>query len=120
MSGSCAPSGPLRIEARAEGDARVLSIAGELVESDCGDFAERLKREIGPGASRAVLDLKALGYVSSAGLNALVAVHEELGKSGCRLILAGANRKIRRLLNLNPTARLIENADDVADALVRP
>ena len=120
MSDALTPGGPLRIESRSEGDARVLRITGELAESDCGDFAARLEREIGPGAARVILDLEALSYISSSGLNTLVAVHQALAKSGCRLILAGANRKIRKLLNLNPTARLIETADGAAEALARP
>ena len=110
----------LKLEARSEGKCRVLKAVGQLTESDCGEFLEALKRELKSGAPRLILDLDGLLYLSSAGLSALASVHPAFLSSGVRLILAGTNPKVRKLLALTSLDKLIESADSAAEALGRP
>jgi len=120
MTDPFALEGALKIQANAQGQHRVLKLAGQLTESECADFMAALKQESNSGTKRLVLDLDALNYISSAGLGALVSMHETLTKSGCRLILAGTNPKVRKLLALTSLDKLIESADSVEEALGRP
>jgi len=110
----------LKLEARSEGKYRVLRAVGQLTESECGEFLEALKRELKSGAPRLILDLDGLLYLSSAGLGALVSVHPAFLSSGVRLIVAGTNPKVRKLLALTSLDKLIESADSVTEALGRP
>jgi anti-sigma B factor antagonist len=120
MTDPFALEGALKIQANGQGQQRVLKVSGQLTESECPDFMAALKQESTSGTKRLVLDLDALNYISSAGLGALVSMHEALTKTGCRLILAGTNPKVRKLLTLTSLDRLIENADNVAEALKKP
>ena len=110
---------PLKLEARSEGKDRVLRVVGQLTESECGEFLEALKRELKSGAPRLILELDGLRYLSSAGLAALVSVHPAFLSAGVRLILAGTNRKVHKLLAVGKLNELIESADSTAEALGR-
>ena len=110
----------LRITARTEGSYRVVKAAGLLSESECTEFLQALRSELKPGAARVVLDLEEIAYLSSAGLGALVSLHPEFVRAGIRLIVAGTNPKVRKLLALTSLDRLIENAESVEEALKRP
>jgi anti-anti-sigma factor len=110
----------LRLEARAEGQSRVLKASGQLTEGECGEFLEALRRELKADAPRLVLDVDALLYLSSAGLGALVSAHQSFLNANRRLVLAGVNPKVRKLLALTSLDKLIECADTVDEALKRP
>jgi anti-sigma B factor antagonist len=110
----------LQLEARSEGKFRVLKVSGQLTETETAEFLEALKREGKSGAPRVILDLDGLQYMSSAGLGALVSVHPGFVGSGVRLILAGTNSKVRKLLALTSLDKLIESVDSVPEAIGRP
>jgi len=109
--------GVLKVKSRQEGDSRVLAASGQLTERECGEFLAALNTEFDSGAGRVVLDLRDLMYMSSAGLGALVSMHKRFSDAERRLILAGANLRVRKLLALTSLDKLIENADSVEDAL---
>jgi anti-sigma B factor antagonist len=110
----------LKLSVRAEGPARVLAASGQLTERECAQFLAALKTEMGASSQRLVLDLTGLMYMSSAGLGTLVSVHKKFADAGRRMILAGANQRVRKLLALTSLDRLIENTDSVAEALNKP
>jgi len=110
----------LRLACRQEGRARVLAAAGQLTEKECAAFLEALVRELATPAERLVLDLGGLMYMSSAGLGTLVAIHKRFVDAGRRLVLAGANSRVRKLLALTSLDRLIESALSVEEALKLP
>jgi anti-anti-sigma factor len=107
----------LRLEARSEGKHRVIRLGGQLTEVECAEFVEAMGRELAAGASRVILDLDSLAYISSA---ALVSVHPGFLGSGIRLILAGTNPKVRKLLILTSLDKLIQSTDSVGEALALP
>ncbi len=110
----------LRLEARDEGGCRVLKAVGQLTETETAEFLDTLKREMKSGKPRLILDMDGLQYMSSAGLGALVSVHPAFLGSGVRLILAGTNSKVRKLLALTSLDKLLESADSVPEAIARP
>jgi anti-sigma B factor antagonist len=110
----------LKVEARSEGKYRVVRLGGQLTEAECGEFVEIMKRELSSGASRVILDLDNLLYISSAGLGALVSVHQAFMDARSRLILAGTNPKVRKLLTLTSLDKLIQSTDSVGEALALP
>lgn len=110
----------LRMEARTEGPCRVLKAGGQLTETECGEFLEALRNELRGDSRRLILDVDGLLYLSSAGLGALVSAHQSFVNAGRRLVLAGVNPKVRKLLALTSLDRLIECADTLDEALKRP
>ena len=110
----------LQLEARSEGKHRVLKVSGQLTETETAEFLEALKREMKSGSPRLILDMDGLQYMSSAGLGALVSMHPAFLGAGVRLIVAGTNSKVRKLLTLTSLDKLIESADSVEEAIGRP
>jgi anti-sigma B factor antagonist len=118
MSDAAAPpGGALKLSSRQDGDARILAAGGQLTELECAEFMEALNREFDSGARLVVLDMGGLTYMSSAGLGAMVSIHKKFSDAGRKLVLAGANTKVRKLLALTSLDRLIEITDDVGQAL---
>lgn len=120
MQDPVSSSRTLRLEARNEGKFRVLKAVGQLTETETNEFLEALRREMKSGSPRVILDMDGLLYMSSAGLGALVSVHPGFMGAGVRLILAGTNSKVRKLLALTSLDKLIESADSVEEAIGRP
>jgi len=114
------PGGALGLASRREDGGRVLSVSGQLTERECVEFVAALEKELAAGPQRLVLDLKELTYISSAGLGTLVSAHGKFREAGCRMILAGASDRVRKLLALTNLDRLIEAAEGVEEALARP
>ena len=110
----------LKVEARTEGQGRVVRLTGQLTEAECGEFMAAMKIELSGGPARVVLDLDDLAYISSAGLGALVSVHQSFMDARSRLILAGTNPKVRKLLTLTSLDKLIQSTDSVEEALALP
>ena len=110
----------LRMEPRSEGKHRIVRLSGQLTETECSEFMEAMKRELSGGAPRVILDLDDLVYISSAGLGALVSVHQSFMDARSRLILAGTNPKVRKLLTLTSLDKLIQSTDSVEEALALP
>jgi anti-sigma B factor antagonist len=110
--------GVLKTSSRQEGDSRVLVASGQLTELECGEFLEAINSEFESGSPRVILDVRDLMYMSSAGLGALVSTHKRFSDAGRRLVLAGANLRVRKLLAITSLDQLIETADSVDEALL--
>lgn len=95
----------------------VLALRGELDLS----AAPRLRARIAQAATgRAlVIDLRRVTFLDSAILKELLRARGELVADDVRLVLAGAPKQVRRLLDLTRTAELFDQADDVETALTR-
>ncbi|MHC4913959.1 MAG: STAS domain-containing protein [Planctomycetota bacterium] len=107
----------LKLSSRQDGDARILCASGQLTEAECAEFLAALNKEFETGAPRLILDLAGLQYMSSAGLGAVVSAHKRFADAGRKMILAGANARVRKLLTLTSLDRLILNADSAEEAL---
>ncbi len=107
----------LRLSSRQEGDARILSVSGQLTETECAEFLDALNKEFDSGAPRLVLELAGLQYMSSAGLGAVVSAHKRFADAGRKMILAGANVRVHKLLTLTSLDRLILTAASAEEAL---
>ena len=107
----------LKVSTRQDGDSRILKASGQLTERECAEFLGALRDEFDTGAAKIVLDLQDLMYMSSAGLGALVSMHKKFSDAERRLVLAGANLRVRKLLALTSLDKLMENAESVEDAL---
>jgi anti-anti-sigma factor len=66
---------------------------------------------------RFVVDMSAVPYVDSGGLEALADVSEELGRGGQTLRLCAANKTVREVLELTDLASLFDHFDDANTAV---
>ncbi len=68
-----------------------VALSGVLNTDTAPDFAERLQKALAEGSALVVLDMKALDYISSAGLRVIFKAAKDARSRGSRL--AAVNRK---------------------------
>ncbi len=95
----------------------VLELAGEL------DLAvgPRLRSLVDEAAAERpqlmVIDVTEVAFMDSSVLREFLRAHREVGDAGGRLVVAGAQATVRRLLELTGTAELFQLADSRSAAL---
>jgi anti-sigma B factor antagonist len=98
----------MAIEIRQEevGDVRVLVLAGRLDTETAADLELALQDLQAAGASRFVIDLAEIGYVSSAGLRVLLALAKQLEGGRGSLRLCALNESVKQVFDVAGFSRL--------------
>ncbi len=102
----------MKIHEQRQGAVIVLKPEGPLIEADAAALKTKLIDTLGASLGRFVLDMSAIPYVDSKGLEALVEVTEELGRGGQALRMCAANKTVREVLELTDLASLFEHFED--------
>ncbi|MFF0425090.1 STAS domain-containing protein [Streptomyces sp. NPDC004520] len=100
-----------------DGRTAVLTVAGELDMETAGRLQELLTEQFGQGRHRLVLDLSALDFMDSSGLNVLIRAVNKARESDGDLYLAAPTPAVRRILEITGVMTTIPPHDAVADAL---
>ncbi len=108
----------LDLETRAIDDVTVLYCRGRFTYRDEATAFSQKIAELLPHARRVVVDLSGLEVIDSAGLGELVVVHMWIKASGCSLKLAGANPRVRQLLELTNLLSVFDVHPTLDDALL--
>lgn len=108
----------LDLETRAIDDVTVLWCRGRFTYRDEATAFSRKISELLPNARKIVVDLSGLEVIDSAGLGELVVVHMWIRASGCSLKLAGANPRIRQLLELTNLLSVFDIYPTLDDAVL--
>ena len=107
----------MRIHEQRSGAVIVLKPEGPLLEADAAVLKKKLMATLGASLGRFVLDMSAIPYVDSKGLEALVEVTEEMSRSGQALRLCAANKTMREVLELTDLASLFDHFEDTNTAV---
>ena len=107
----------MEIQEKQVGAVTVLGPQGPLSQDDVEPFEDHLSRALGRSYRRLVVDLAAVPFVDSRGLEVLVEATEDLADSGHALKLAGANELLREVLDLTELTALFEHYEDVHAAV---
>jgi anti-anti-sigma factor len=107
----------MEILEQVSGAVRVLKPRGPLSASDAEGFKSRALAVHASSLGRFVVDVSAVPFVDSRGLEVLVELTEELGQSGQALKLCGCNETVREVLQLTDLAALFEHYEDVNTAV---
>ena len=107
----------MKIHEQLQGAVTVLRPEGPLIESDAALLKQRLLQTLASSLGRFVVDMSAIPYLDSSGLEALVEVTEEMGRSGQALRMCGANKTVREVLELTDLASLFEHFQDANTAV---
>ena len=93
----------------------VVTLAGQLDVATAPDLRQALQEAQYAGAHRVVVDLAELQFLDSLGLGVLVGGLRRARLHGGRLVLAGANDRIRQILEVTGLDRTFQLAGDVAE-----
>jgi len=108
----------LDLETRVIDDITVLYCKGRFTYRDEATAFSQKISELLPHARKLVIELSELEIIDSAGLGELVVVHMWIRASGCSLKLAGANPRVRQLLDLTNLLSIFEVHPTLDDALL--
>ena len=114
--------GSIDLEVTRVPGATVLSVAGELDVATAPALLEEALRLLGRGDDRIVLDLAAVPFLDSSGINAIVGILRSTRHRG-HVAIAGPCRAVQRVFDLTSLDRLLPIAPSVpvaVDLLDRP
>jgi len=107
----------MKIHEQKQGAVTILKPIGPLAGQDAPDFKAQTLAALRNTLGRLVVDMSAIAYVDSAGLEVLVDISDEMDRFGQCLKLAGVNKTVREALSLTELAALFEQFDDVNTAI---
>ena len=108
----------LDLETRAIDDVTVLYCRGRFTYRDEATAFSQKIAELLPDTRWLVVELSGLETIDSAGLGELVVVHMWIRASGCSLKLAGANPRVRQVLELTNLLSVFDVHPTLDDALL--
>jgi anti-sigma B factor antagonist len=107
----------MKIETRSEGGVTVLAFIGRLDTATSEDAKGTLDEVVDGGASKVLLDLEKLEYVSSAGLRILLATAKKLRTGGGELRLCALNEVVEEVFEISGFSSLLNVFGTDAQAL---
>jgi anti-sigma B factor antagonist len=96
----------MNIEMRELKHVSVVKVSGRVDSSTAPELEKALQGLMDSDRNQIVLDLQETEYMSSAGLQVLVAVHKATKKNGGGLCLAQPSTRVREVLDLPADARV--------------
>ena len=103
----------MKIQETKQGAVTVLKPEGPLTGDDATELRTVAMKALESNLGRFVIDMSAIAFVDSGGLEALVDVTEELQKSGQMLKLCSTNKTLREVFTLTGISPLFEHFDDI-------
>jgi anti-sigma B factor antagonist len=108
----------LNISERQAGDVTILDMDGKVTIGE-GSVALRaaIRRLIGEGKKKILLNLSGVGYVDSSGIGELVSSFTTVNKEGGKLKLLNLTQKIQDLLAITKLLTVFDTFENESDAL---
>ena len=100
-----------------QGAVTVIKPAGPLTQADATEFKHTAMKVLQGNLGRMLVDMSAIPFIDSMGLEVLYDLTEEMTKSGQMLKLCASNKTLREVLNLTGLSPLFEHFDDVNTAV---
>ncbi|NPU85766.1 MAG: STAS domain-containing protein [Syntrophaceae bacterium] len=107
----------MEITTRKEKDTVVVSVRGRMDALCAPDFDRALECFLEEGASRFVIDFSALEYISSAGLQCILAAARQLEEGKGEIFLADLKGPVREVFEISGFDTLFPIYDTVEAAL---
>ncbi|KMS66904.1 hypothetical protein ACH49_29035 [Streptomyces leeuwenhoekii] len=104
------------VQANTSGTSLIVQISGDMDYQTAPVFRDRLLDEIARGQQRVVLDLSAVSFCDSAGLNVLLWAWRRAEGAGAVLVLACVSPKVQRMLTMTGVDTVLRVFGTVAEA----
>jgi anti-anti-sigma factor len=110
---------PLQVKVRAEGDAHVVEVSGDLVITNRDTVREAIEGILEKGAGKLIVDASRLSHVDTPSLSLLVQLADACRAAGGALVVAGLPPAFAPLARELRLAEALSFADSVELALER-
>lgn len=98
-------------------DAQVVKVSESIFFDAVQDFDTMLQQAEDSGAMKVIIDFTGIEMICSSAITTVVKHHMSLQKKGGRLVIAGCNISVMRIMQLLGLNKLMAFADDVPTAL---
>ena len=107
----------MRIAVRFKDDVAILSLSGKFLAGSDGPFLrQKVKDLMDAGTRKLIVDFAEVPYIDSTGLGFLAGARVSVQNAGARMVLAGMNQHVRRILNDVSLTQFFVLADSEAAA----
>ena len=108
----------MKIALRFKDDVAILSLSGRFLAGSDGPYLrQKVKDVIDAGGRKLIVDFAGVPYIDSTGLGFLAGARVTAQNAGARLILAGINPHVRKILDDVNLAQFFVLADSEAAAM---
>jgi anti-anti-sigma factor len=107
----------MKIGQQQHGAVMLLKPEGPLTEPEVREFSTALRELLLGSMGRVVVEMSAVPFVDSAGLEALLDVSDEQSAGGRSLKLCGINKTVRQVLELTEVDAHFDLYEDVNSAV---
>lgn len=107
----------MQIEVTQHDDVHVMALNGSLETASSPEVETRLRDVIEGGASRVVVDLEHVDFVSSAGLRVLLMAAKLQRRSGGKICVCGLNEIVQEVFDISGFSTIVAVQPDRQSAL---
>ena len=100
-------------------DVTAVAVKGRVDSTTADSLTSRLSELVKSGASRLVIDLKEVSYISSAGFRTLLITARAVGQASGKMVLCGITGEMQRLFDLSGFSELFTILPNRDDALAK-
>jgi anti-sigma B factor antagonist len=111
---------PLDVTTEQRGDQLRVALSGELDIVNAPQVEDQLAAIEADTVDTLILDLRAVDFIDSTGLRALIAANERARSAGRRLVVVRGAKAVDRLLSLTQLDQRLEIVDDPDAVAARP
>ncbi|MFJ5230896.1 STAS domain-containing protein [Kitasatospora sp. NPDC088391] len=104
------------LRARTVGSTVTATLAGEINSTTSGGLQAQLLPLVAED-STLLVDLRAVDYISSAGLRTLLIVHRQAQRLRARIVLVGLTEEVRFVMSATGFLDFFQIGDDLEDGL---
>lgn len=98
----------MEVEHRQEGGVTVVQLSGRLDSSVSGEVMDKLNSIVNGGATKLVLNLRELNYISSAGLRSILVAAKLIKSANGEMRLCEPNGRVSKILDESGFSYLIK------------
>ena len=112
---------PAKVEMSRTGPVLVARIEGEIDLASAAQVREPIEQAWASdgGLRHLVLNVKGISFLDSTGIAVILGRYRTVSARGGKVIVAGANSRVKRMLELSGALRLLELADGEEEAVRR-
>ena len=108
----------MRIALRFKDDVAIVSLSGKFLAGSDGPYLrQKVKDLIEAGTEKLLIDFRDVPYIDSTGLGFLAGARVTVQNAGARMVLAGLNQHVRKILNEVNLTQFFVLADNEAAAI---
>ena len=107
----------MRITEKKQGAVAVIHAEGALIGQDAEQMGDVVAKAAANNLGRVVLDMSAVAFVDSRGLEILLDLSEKVADAGRTLKLCATNKTVRQILDLTGLESHFEYFDDTHSAV---